>query len=239
MKTPRRTQSGFTLIELLVVIAIVAILAAILFPVFAKAREKARQTACLNNARQISTMALLYAQDHEDALPTSESFWGSLNLDQGLVVCPTAGKKMTNAYAFNTKLDGKALGDIANHSAAVLLGDGNSGLTPANVASQNSHLIGRHAGKATLCYVDGHIALAKPADVSLLYGIGGISAKIPATGIVGTGTGSPQGGQGYDKLVDGDLSTKLCIGSTSFSAYAQFPNGKKIYPHQIRVVFRR
>ena len=57
---PRR---GFTLIELLVVIAIIAILAAILFPVFAQAREKARQTSCLSNLRQLSTGMTMYAQD--------------------------------------------------------------------------------------------------------------------------------------------------------------------------------
>ena len=62
-------RTGFTLIELLVVIAIIAILAAILFPVFAKAREKARQTACLSNARQLVTGLMQYVQDHDEMLP--------------------------------------------------------------------------------------------------------------------------------------------------------------------------
>jgi prepilin-type N-terminal cleavage/methylation domain-containing protein/prepilin-type processing-associated H-X9-DG protein len=59
-------RKGFTLIELLVVIAIIAILAAILFPVFAKAREKARQTACLSNCKQIGTAAMMYVQDYDE-----------------------------------------------------------------------------------------------------------------------------------------------------------------------------
>jgi prepilin-type N-terminal cleavage/methylation domain-containing protein/prepilin-type processing-associated H-X9-DG protein len=61
-----RNKRGFTLIELLVVIAIIAILAAILFPVFAKAREKARQTSCLSNVRQLMTAHLSYAQDFDE-----------------------------------------------------------------------------------------------------------------------------------------------------------------------------
>ena len=62
-------RSGFTLIELLVVIAIIAILAAILFPVFAKAREKARQSSCLSNVKQMMLGVLNYAQDYDERLP--------------------------------------------------------------------------------------------------------------------------------------------------------------------------
>ena len=60
---------GFTLIELLVVIAIISILAAILFPVFAKAREKARQIACLSNQKQIGLALFQYVQDNDETYP--------------------------------------------------------------------------------------------------------------------------------------------------------------------------
>ena len=62
-------RKGFTLIELLVVIAIIAILAAILFPVFARAREKARETQCLSNVKEIALGLLMYASDYDSRLP--------------------------------------------------------------------------------------------------------------------------------------------------------------------------
>ena len=65
------TSDGFTLIELLVVIAIIAILAAILFPVFAQAREKARQSTCLSNCKQYSLATLMYVQDYDETFPYS------------------------------------------------------------------------------------------------------------------------------------------------------------------------
>jgi prepilin-type N-terminal cleavage/methylation domain-containing protein/prepilin-type processing-associated H-X9-DG protein len=64
-------RAGFTLIELLVVIAIIAILAAILFPVFAQAREKARQTSCLSNSKQLALGVLMYVQDYDETFPMS------------------------------------------------------------------------------------------------------------------------------------------------------------------------
>jgi prepilin-type N-terminal cleavage/methylation domain-containing protein len=64
-------KNGFTLIELLVVIAIIAILAAILFPVFAQAREAARKTACVSNTKQIATAALMYTQDYDETFAMS------------------------------------------------------------------------------------------------------------------------------------------------------------------------
>lgn len=70
MKTVLKpTVRAFTLIELLVVIAIIAILAAILFPVFAQAREKARQTSCLSNTKQLAQAVAMFAQDHDEMLP--------------------------------------------------------------------------------------------------------------------------------------------------------------------------
>jgi prepilin-type N-terminal cleavage/methylation domain-containing protein/prepilin-type processing-associated H-X9-DG protein len=72
----RETKRGFTLIELLVVIAIIAILAAILFPVFAQAREKARQLVCLSSLRQIGTAVMQYTQDNDEVYPLVYGDWG-------------------------------------------------------------------------------------------------------------------------------------------------------------------
>lgn len=74
----RRAVAGFTLIELLVVIAIIAILAAILFPVFAQAREKARQTSCLSNTKQLGLGVMMYVQDYDETYPLA-AFWNTKN----------------------------------------------------------------------------------------------------------------------------------------------------------------
>ena len=73
---------GFTLIELLVVIAIIAILAAILFPVFAKVREKARQTSCASNLKQLSLAMIQYNQDYDEMYPTA--YFGGVSMFNGV-----------------------------------------------------------------------------------------------------------------------------------------------------------
>jgi prepilin-type N-terminal cleavage/methylation domain-containing protein/prepilin-type processing-associated H-X9-DG protein len=78
---------GFTLIELLVVIAIIAILAAILFPVFARAREAARKTSCASNMKQIGLAAIMYKTDYDEAFADSRAFW----YEYGSPIWPGAG----------------------------------------------------------------------------------------------------------------------------------------------------
>ncbi len=84
-------RGGFTLIELLVVIAIIAILAAILFPVFARARESARRTVCVSNVKQLGTAWMMYVQDYDESFPPSNSpansNWGPSTTYSGKFPC--------------------------------------------------------------------------------------------------------------------------------------------------------
>lgn len=85
---------AFTLIELLVVIAIIAILAAILFPVFAQAREKARQTACLSNMKQVGMGLMMYTQDFDETLPgNSEQATAENSSTLGFLVAPNGSDR--------------------------------------------------------------------------------------------------------------------------------------------------
>jgi len=91
-------RKGFTLIELLVVIAIIAILAAILFPVFARAREKARQTSCLSNCKQMGLAVMMYASDFDETYApgysTDGQIWYTLihpyTMNSQLLLCPSS-----------------------------------------------------------------------------------------------------------------------------------------------------
>ena len=146
-------RRGFTLIELLVVIAIIAILAAILFPVFARAREKARQTSCLSNLKQIALAALMYTQDYDEMSPrgTGYSAPDVLIARQGewfitlapyimntqVFTCPSqrytnfqSGGQTSTAlgygvsYGRNLNWHQTSLGDIATPAALVIYHDG-------------------------------------------------------------------------------------------------------------------
>jgi prepilin-type N-terminal cleavage/methylation domain-containing protein len=101
-----KNQHAFTLIELLVVIAIIAILAAILFPVFAQAKEAAKKTSCLSNQKQLVTAVILYAGDVDDQLPGATNGSEGANLEGGwqyFTTFPANGTSATGATFDATK----------------------------------------------------------------------------------------------------------------------------------------
>ena len=120
-------KRGFTLIELLVVIAIIAILAAILFPVFARAREKARQSSCLNNMKQLNLAVLQYIQDYDEVLPNYYNFrtgkyWYQMAwpymMNSQILVCPSRTER-TIGYGWN--IDQMGYGSSTSMGASVAL----------------------------------------------------------------------------------------------------------------------
>jgi prepilin-type N-terminal cleavage/methylation domain-containing protein/prepilin-type processing-associated H-X9-DG protein len=176
----RQYSKGFTLIELLVVIAIIAILAAIFFPVFAKAREKARQSACASNQKQIVQAAMMWAQENDEKLPGTD-FWTAIGLPAKVKKCATAGERDTsvtdgNAYVANNRWLGKSLGEISDNTVdptidstrAVLVSDGyhkkvaasaENGDNENNIAYSLVDLVPRHDSKYMCGFVDGHVEL--------------------------------------------------------------------------------
>lgn len=124
-------RKGFTLIELLVVIAIIAILAAILFPVFAKAREKARQASCQSNLKQIAMAVMQYAQDFDESTTGYQGNVGPWHYliapyvkNTQVFACPSMTTYGMWAYGWNSYISGNtAMGTIAKPAETVLMGD--------------------------------------------------------------------------------------------------------------------
>jgi prepilin-type N-terminal cleavage/methylation domain-containing protein len=166
MKKSCKSQ-GFTLIELLVVIAIIAILAAILFPVFARAREKARQSTCTSNQRQIAASVLMYAQDHEETLPNTASIWTDIAVDPGVLVCPTKGKSQPIGYDYFYYIGGQSIGTFDDPASQILTFDGNIS-SGTNIGRYVADFDLRHSGQLIGSYADGHcMASTVPLDIRL------------------------------------------------------------------------
>ena len=157
-----RRKSGFTLIELLVVIAIIAILAAILFPVFARARENARRSSCQSNEKQIALGFKQYIQDNNERYPASAG-WNTAILDytksEAILKCPSAAGAGTYDYSYNNLMSGKNENKVNNTASTVLVAEAtrSGGATAAPSASASS----RHFDGSNYAFVDGHVKWIK------------------------------------------------------------------------------
>jgi prepilin-type N-terminal cleavage/methylation domain-containing protein/prepilin-type processing-associated H-X9-DG protein len=165
-------RRGFTLIELLVVIAIIAILAAILFPVFAKAREKARQTSCLSNVKQIALSAMMYAQDYDEKFPLVYTDVTNVPLWQDRLVpyiknsqiwdCPSQSNRgLYSSYGWNEWMANYAMAQVASPADTIMLGDArgyNWHMTPPFVTGHPDPAfpVARHNDGANFAFFDGH-----------------------------------------------------------------------------------
>jgi len=195
-------KKGFTLIELLVVIAIIAILAAILFPAFARARENARRASCQSNLKQIGLGFAQYTQDYDETYPkvgaatatgwanTLQPYLKSTQLFQcpSESTGPVAAAVYTTGYSdyyMNGQLDGAALSSIGSESLVVQTGDGNAGDAGYQVSTEpaiGSAPYGRHLEGNNFGFADGHVKWLKYGKVGASTVITGASFNKSTTG---------------------------------------------------------
>ena len=196
MRRTRTRRKGFTLIELLVVIAIIAILASILFPVFAKARSKAFQTTCMSNQRQLVVSVLSSVQDNDEQFPLPSEWIKATGIttDTKIFDCPSSSRTGTptnpdygyNAFLFDN-VNGKkiplAMGTIAQPDQVEIVTDmkelsATGSITDSNpfpsaqvvTGFWNANAEARHMNSFVVAYVDGHIAqVRKPSQMGMSF----------------------------------------------------------------------
>jgi type II secretory pathway pseudopilin PulG len=143
---------------------ILPVVAAMLFPVFSKARDKARLSSCLNNQRQIAVSFLIYCQDHDLAFPEASSAWNSISIEPQITHCP-AVKPTGISYGFNAYLGGKTIGVVDDPSAVILIADTDN---DGGLLQGVEDIDRRHNRVAVAGYIDGHIAYLGEGDAVVL-----------------------------------------------------------------------
>ncbi|MGQ9733260.1 MAG: type II secretion system protein [Candidatus Zipacnadales bacterium] len=187
-------RRGFTLIELLVVIAIISILASILFPVFSRARAKARQTACTSNVKQLLTALHMYTQDYDECFPytfiagsaghynPAEWQWYdaiyAYTRNRDIYICPEL-KTVIPGYGMNSALSGQSIGIMYDAAKKILVIDfaDPSSLGSPHGQCQIDYTLGpddpllknkyatRHNDGYVVGYGDGHAKFARPDNL--------------------------------------------------------------------------
>ncbi len=156
-------RAGFTLVEILVVIGIIVVLAALLFPLFWRARAKAQMTTCLSQVHQLSTLLAAYAHDHDGVMP-GETTWND-GIDPALLRCPAQGDGL--GYVYNSRLAGRRVSGVYLPSQMLVVADGVVG---RGVATTNADLAFPHLDKHGIAaFLDGHSAAGLTSDEDIYY----------------------------------------------------------------------
>ena len=159
-------RRGLRLVELLVIVAVIAVLTAILFPVFFKAREKARQTPCLSNVKQIALGMMMFAQDHEGRLPEAyrwkEQLAPYVNSVQ-IYACPSDPSDAGTSYAMNPRFSGADTKDFDNPAELIVIHE----------VDKLGHPDPRHNEGMNCGFMDGHAKWLPgvPDDISMTTGL--------------------------------------------------------------------
>ncbi|MGD8236967.1 MAG: DUF1559 domain-containing protein [Armatimonadota bacterium] len=141
-----------------VVVIPIIVLAAILFPVFAKAKEKARQAACMSNIKQLGMACMMYATDNDGQLPTAvdaQGFHDAISpyvQNEGLFTCPSARDEQS--YAFNPNLAGVNIEELPDAMNTPMLWE--AGAQPGGLPPVPGTTTGRHNGGDNVAFADGH-----------------------------------------------------------------------------------
>ena len=180
-------KSGFTLIELLVVIAIIAILAAILFPVFARARENARRSSCQSNEKQIALGFKQYLQDYDEKYPIADATWptaiNTYTKSSQILVCPSASGAGNIDYLYNKNLGSVNESQIDASALTVLNAEATRGTTAT--FDDKATAATRHFDGSNYAFVDGHVKWLKSPSAT--------QATFAVPGSTPTPTPLPQG----------------------------------------------
>lgn len=182
------TASGFTLIELLVVIAIIVILAAILFPVFARAQMRGKQAACLSNLKQLSTGMLMYAQDNHSRFPARQPafYFGlyAMGKSDKLFLCPSDAYARRckdpdfgdfissygmNGHLFTDQGAGIVADTLPNPSEIPLMADiTRDGSDWLFDSGDSGSIDRRHSGGSNMSFCDGHARMLRNEQINVL-----------------------------------------------------------------------